>query len=330
MRKLWINLLAPAALLTAATFVWSQGRDPDAKSDSKPPTAKDKDKEAPAKSQLELMLEIALKSNPDIRVAEAKAREADAELNRTRLAVTQKVVVLYNNLESARANLKLAERDLARLEALGKTGVAAAERDAAEAKVMQAKADLAKLEAEVPFLLGQQKLKWQKDDKGQMHLIVEASAEENYKDVLDRLEVARLVQGGGVELRVETREPNKSMSDKLRAALETPITVELKRSVNLDDFLTIIRDKHPDIQILDKSGYRSGSPVTVRSVNFKAAPLGVVLQWLEDEMGDNRIVVRDYGLLIVPRDKIPPGAMHLEDFMKSKDKDAPKAKDEKK
>src|SRR5262249_39665133 len=45
-----------------------------------------KEKEAPAKSQLEVMLEIALKSNPDIHVAEAKAREADAELSRTRLA----------------------------------------------------------------------------------------------------------------------------------------------------------------------------------------------------------------------------------------------------
>src|SRR5437660_737827 len=41
---------------------------------------------------LEEMLNKALKDNPDIRVAEAKVREAEAELNRTRLQVTQKVL----------------------------------------------------------------------------------------------------------------------------------------------------------------------------------------------------------------------------------------------
>src|SRR5205823_10488997 len=41
---------------------------------------------------LEEMLTNALKDNPDIRVAEAKVREAEAELNRTRLQVTQKVL----------------------------------------------------------------------------------------------------------------------------------------------------------------------------------------------------------------------------------------------
>ena len=38
-------------------------------------------------AQLAEMLAVALKHNPDIRVAEAKLREAEAELNRTRLDV---------------------------------------------------------------------------------------------------------------------------------------------------------------------------------------------------------------------------------------------------
>src|SRR5437588_11514314 len=43
---------------------------------------------------LEEALASALKNNPDIRVAESKVQEAEAELNRSRLQVTQKVVSL--------------------------------------------------------------------------------------------------------------------------------------------------------------------------------------------------------------------------------------------
>jgi outer membrane protein TolC len=169
MRKLWINVLAPAMLLAATTVVSSQPPDPNAK------PAPTKDKEAPAKSQLEQMLEIALKSNPDLRVADAKAREADAELSRARLAVTRKVVLLYNNLETARANVNVAEKLAKRLRAMsGSGGVAAQDLDEAEAKLVQAKAELAKLEAEIPYLLGQQKLKWRKDADGKLRLVIEA------------------------------------------------------------------------------------------------------------------------------------------------------------
>src|SRR5579883_1482356 len=57
-------------------------------------------KPAPAKPEksavpsLQELLTQALRENPDIRVAEAKLREAEADLNRTRLQVTRKVVAL--------------------------------------------------------------------------------------------------------------------------------------------------------------------------------------------------------------------------------------------
>src|SRR5947208_69846 len=47
--------------------------------------------ELPKRSQLEQMLTEALLNNPDIRVAEAKLREAEAELNRVRLQTLQKL-----------------------------------------------------------------------------------------------------------------------------------------------------------------------------------------------------------------------------------------------
>src|SRR5262249_59137832 len=67
---------------------------------------------SPAKSKLEEMLEQALKANPDLRVAAAKVQEAEAELNRTRLEVTRKVVTLYTGLEAARKTVEVAEKRL--------------------------------------------------------------------------------------------------------------------------------------------------------------------------------------------------------------------------
>src|SRR5206468_7820042 len=58
-----------------------------------------------AEPTLEEMLTNALKDNPDIRVAEAKVREAEAELNRTRLQVTQKIVALQQALLAQKAEV---------------------------------------------------------------------------------------------------------------------------------------------------------------------------------------------------------------------------------
>src|SRR4051812_17523488 len=47
--------------------------------------AQDVDKSQKEKASLESLLAQALKNNPDIRVAESKVREAEAELNRVRM-----------------------------------------------------------------------------------------------------------------------------------------------------------------------------------------------------------------------------------------------------
>src|SRR5947209_6850608 len=90
----WAALLA---LGTAVVLATGAGGQPPA---SDKPAAKEKAPgkdvqgrvAAPGKSKLEEMLEQALRDNPDLKVAAAKAQEAEAELNRARLAVVQKVV----------------------------------------------------------------------------------------------------------------------------------------------------------------------------------------------------------------------------------------------
>ena len=343
MRNLWIKPLTAAMLLAATTVVSSQTPKPDAKPNGKSPPAKD----TPAKSQLEQMLELALKKNPDIRVAEAKAREADAALDRVRLAVTQKVVQLYSSLESARAAVDSRQADLnrckaeldrwqaevARLNRLAKQGVvdqqtlneaesqvkvAAAQLEKAKAELVQAKAEVTKLEAEMPYLLGQQKIKWQKDADGQLRLVVEASAEENYKDALQRLATARLAQGGGAEMRLEVREPNLLMGDKIRAALNRILDRVDLAADGPKDVLDWCRDKYGiDINIIVKDpGLKF--PKDYGSGGLKDIPFGAVLQWIEDGLPKHCFVVRDYGLVLVPCDQLPEGALRLNEFWKAK------------
>jgi hypothetical protein len=53
---------------------------------------------------------------------------------------------------------------------------------------------------------------------------------------------------------------------------------------------------------------------------------GAVLQWIEDGLPDHCFVVRDYGLVLMKRGAVPPGALLLDDFRK----EAAKAKEVKK
>src|SRR6516164_866853 len=102
-----------AALLVGSP--WTFGQTP---AGDKPKPVSPPAKEAPAQPKaekpvvptLEEMLTRALKDNPDVRVAEAKVREAEAELNRTRLQVTQKVIAVHKALEAQKGLVDLAEK----------------------------------------------------------------------------------------------------------------------------------------------------------------------------------------------------------------------------
>src|SRR5262245_9717593 len=106
MRRIPGEFLA-LALLAAAAAAFAQGQP------EKPAPAKDQPLE---KMTLEEMLTQALKNNPDLRVAEAKLREAEAELHRTRLGVVQKVIAFRAALDAARKTAADAELRLKRLQ----------------------------------------------------------------------------------------------------------------------------------------------------------------------------------------------------------------------
>jgi hypothetical protein len=104
---------------------------------------------------LEQLIAGALKNNPDIRVAESKQRETEAELNRTRLKVIADLTILHADIDVAQANVKFATLRYERMKQLADTGTIEVKvLDEASSSLAKAKADLATLQARLPYLLG--------------------------------------------------------------------------------------------------------------------------------------------------------------------------------
>lgn len=105
----------------------------------------------PTLPSLEEMLTIALKNHPDVRAAEARVHATEADLDRTRLDVVQKISAFRNRWQSQKAVLATAQQELHLMEAARLAGkrIAAAKKD-----VALHRAKLAEIEVELPFLLG--------------------------------------------------------------------------------------------------------------------------------------------------------------------------------
>lgn len=269
-----------------------------------------KQKPSQAKSKLEEMLTEALKNNPDIRVAAAKLAEADAELNRTRLQVMQKVVTVYYAIETQKKTVEHQESRYKRLAELNKNGAAVGPEDIAEAKQALAltKAKLEELEAQLPALLGTM-----------------TQAEALYNRTIQQ---AKLLRQEAVRSSVQTRRATIEeaelertysapgpMGERIRKALSRPMTVQFA-DTSVEQVANTLSDNSGLVikYVRDRT-----SPVeeTV-TLLCKELPLASVLQLLGDSLPAYSIVVRDYGLLIAPSKDIPQEAISIQRFLREK------------
>src|SRR5437773_1869215 len=109
-----------------------------------PPEKQNPDKQDAGKRSLDDLLATALKHSPDVQVAQAKVREAEAERRRTRLTLLQRVIEANAAVEANRAMVGHAEAVFKRISSLFKTGqVSSEEMQKAEAQLVAAKAQLA-------------------------------------------------------------------------------------------------------------------------------------------------------------------------------------------
>jgi hypothetical protein len=336
MRKVWIN--ATAGLLALVLAATAGGQPP---SQPKSPPPKAEASKPPAKSKLEELLAQALQNNADIRVAAAKLNEADAELHRTRLQVMHKVVQAYHAVEIAQTNVTHWQKKFVSLkEQISRAPGSVTRRDLeeVESQVETAKAKLAAAAAELLLLVG----------KGPMESRTSRakdSLREGQADLemwAERRAWAEGMARRGYITRSQVEADYRKYLEALEAMQSKLVTGPLADKKALDRPITVTAKDEPLSKVLDAIRKASGltiqfqsskidpldpleKPVTVKLENVS---LGAALQWLEDAAPGYQVVVRDYGLLLAPKDALPRGALLLNDFWKMGDKpktdDAPK------
>jgi hypothetical protein len=356
MHVIWIKTFALAAVLTGAGLLFGQNpqqpgqnpqgtkTDPAKGPDEKP--APKADKEAPPKTKLEEMIQQALRNNADIRVAEAKVAEAEAELNRTRLVIMQKVVLYNTNVADAKAKVAVAERHLKRLQELNQRGAAAVsvqEIDTAEAELQSAKANLAKVEAELPLLLGTPAHGRAADpaiEKGfeffrraSLDLYGDPNAwregrpeldrvaaeqwfkylQKDPKDTIDTNTAFALAALAAAGVKPPVQGP---MAERIKNALDKPIKVDIS-SIDPRSALMGLLDRVDGVSYIIPLKVPELGPNTIDLKFDHEVPLGAALQAWQDVCSPSvRMVVREYGILVTDDKHVPPGASLLYDVWK--------------
>jgi hypothetical protein len=315
MRKDQVNCVGKAGfgllgLVVSAGMIWGQTApsSPAEKPSKRDGGAPSKSVSAPTLAEL---LAQALKENPDIRLAETKVREAEAELNRCRIQVMQKLTALYYDIDAARKAVEEAERRWVTIDRLRKQGaISHDDVAAAQLVLMKARADLTKLEADKPFLLGKHQT------------VVSEVAFSPDGQILAAKE-------GGGPVRVWDAHTGKlvfhfniaegTVLDKMRKALDTPVTVSFEDK-SLAEILKELQKHAPGFSFHSVLG-----PVSPDKANVHLegqVPLKAALELLEDTFsshdgtGYSRIAfaLRDYGMLLTPEQQMPPGAIRLSDL----------------
>lgn len=271
----------------------------------KPPPKRDK----PSAPSLDEMIATAMKANPDLRVAQAKVAEAEAELYRTRLMVTQKVTTLHRAIAAQRDSVQAAEKNFQQFEKMYLEGTSS-ESNLAERKatLAQAKSKLAEMEAELPYLLGQSTVSlrlapnivefhWNSlseqqfstnDDavdklrnrafRGLNPTATEAEATKQAVSALQeyykRLEIEQLINQ-------KAKQPAEA--NPIRQALDTKITVDYKDIPFTEALQDLSKKVNGAVNFQTTALDQSKLPQIKVSMYLANIPLGAVLQATEDK-----------------------------------------------
>lgn len=290
-------------LLVLAAAGWSFGQPPADRGDA-------------GKRSLDELLATALRHSPDVQVAQAKVREAEAELRRTRLTLLQKVIETNSAVEAQRAAVAHAEAVFQRLQKLAKqASVSMDEVQRAEAQLAAAKAQLAQAEATLNALTGTLPagvgaLAGGGEGVGGAVLglgvmqqpapvaggnpagIPGLGGAPNFPGV----GMPGMMGGMGMGTVEPPRVPQGPIADKLRAALDSPVKVTPVKDKPLAEVLGQFRAAAKGVPFLLHLGDKAKEPVSLSLEGD--IPLGAVFQGLEDVVPGLKVFVREYGLLI--------------------------------
>ena len=286
-----------------------------------------------ASSSLENRLSQALQNNPDIKVAEAKLREAEAEMNRTRMLIAQKVITLHHSIEAQREVVKFAQTSYDRLLRAPHHEVSAQGSQTVESTLSQEKAKLAALEADMPTLLG--KLPQSMTTAGLASLalssrlavhgpgsitfspdgtVLAAPSADGSVRLWDAA-TGKLLERYGSSIKVPSEKSliAGDMADKIRKALDRPIPVSFRAT----PLAKVFEQLQVNTGINFTTNFSPEDSKQLLTLEF-ATPvaLGAVLQAIEDS-ADLIIVVREYGLNVAKTNPLQPKhSVPLYDFWK--------------
>jgi hypothetical protein len=323
------RLTSLAAVLLAAGLVSGQGapkKDAPAKGPPKP-----------APGSLEDTLEKALRNSAEIRSAEVKVREAEAELNRVRQQVLTRATAIYSDLKLARRMLAVAEQNLtvaqARIARVGKDESTPTETIeaytqallAAEAGLEKHRGEVEKLETELKSMRGQFAIKDLPivsaafDPFGRVLAAEGADGRVRVWDVTEEgtalspfLADQYLALTGTAKLTPPA--VSGSMLDRVKKVLDQEVEFEvggMTMENALRDLVAATKSDIPIRAILN--AVQADARVELRSAKL---PIGAWIQALEDSDDQVVVVVRDYGLLLTMKNRIPPGALRVHDLWK--------------
>lgn len=302
----YVTILAFSACFFAATIAEGQsGAPPEKKADPAASDKKDAGKKEPAKKaeMLEQLIAEALKNNPDIRVAEAKLRVAEAEAERARIKLIAELTTLHADIEGAQASAEEAKKKYQRLELLySRSAVAREDVDAALSSYVKRKAELASLQAKLPYLLGRQNGKASAYIRRDPTLI---GSEAFLQRILLSEALSHSISAA--------KAPETPLTEKLRKALDATTRLKIDGVAPKDAFEYLRDTALPGINVIVRAKLKKDS-VTIKL--SEPVPVGAALQYLEDEL-EVVFILRDYGIVVVSADeRLPPGAIRVVDFWK--------------
>lgn len=262
------------------------------------------------RATLEDLLATALQHSPEVQMAEAKLREAEAQLRATRLQIAQRLIDLHTSSETQQKNLTLAESEYKRMMKMREAGtVSASEFVEVERKFQTLKGQIAQLEASVGALTGRLpalvRLENAPHQVAGQGMVVGGGGGGGMG----------LGAGGGLPEPPEPRWPRRSMADKMFKSLEKTISkVEKFDNVPLSDVIEFIRQQSKEVPILANLGAQAETGVRI---DFKGElSLGAFFQVLIDTVPDLKIQVRDYGFLVTFAGTEPNDGLSVVEFWK--------------
>lgn len=310
--KAKIVSLALMGLMMGSGFAPGQPPSSPRKATPPKPAPADPNKGASQTLTLEKMLTQALRNNPDVRIAQAKLREAEANLNQVQLQVAQKAVQLQQDLEAARKQVVALQERVNLAEAAFKSGrIPGPSLEEARAALISAKGKLASLESQVPYLMGTMPRKVVQstfidfDNDGRVDVFVANEDLLFYRNnghgtFTDVRKPAGLPSGAG-----------GGLPESIRKALDSPMGNTNSANTSLGNLLNAVGDERGvSFVFRDQT---ANVPVDLRL--GQNTPVGALLEAIEDT-AQVRFIVRDYGILVVPKDAAPPQTQSVRDFWK--------------